>query len=211
MLEHEADVAAKGFHFIAGVDEVGRGPLAGPVVAAAVILPREILCDTSLPLHVLNGLTDSKKLSPKKRAFFCTQIQQHALDYSLGVVSAPVIDRINILQATYLAMWRAVRGLQKVDYLLVDGNKTLPYWEGAQTCLVKGDGRSLSIAAASVLAKVARDSMMEAFEEHYPGYGLAQHKGYPTAFHREQVGRQGLSPQHRRSFCRRITIQGATP
>lgn len=199
MFDFESQQQQQGYRFIAGVDEVGRGPLAGPVVAAAVLLPADIVSTGQL-----HGLTDSKKLSERKRNAFCAQIQTHALDYSLGVVSAPVIDRINILQATYLAMWRAVKGLQQVDYLLIDGNKPLPYWEGPQTALVKGDSRSLSIAAASVLAKVARDRMMERFESHYPGYGLAQHKGYPTAFHRAQVQAMGLSPQHRRSFCQRI-------
>ena len=203
MFTHERDQQQQGYQFIAGVDEVGRGPLAGPVVAAAVVLPQDIEAQ-----GVLQGLTDSKKLTPAKRAFFAKQIQKHALDYGLGVVSAPVIDRINILQATYLAMWRAVSGLKTVDFLLIDGNKELPYWDFAQEALVKGDGRSLSIAAASVLAKVARDGMMEAFDIHYPGYGMAKHKGYPTAFHRQQVSALGLTPQHRRSFCRRFLLPG---
>lgn len=199
MFSHEHQRQQQGYQHIAGVDEVGRGPLAGPVVAAAVVLPQDIEAQ-----GVLQGLTDSKKLSPAKRAFFATQIQTHALDYGLGVVSAPVIDRINILQATYVAMWRAVSALNVADFLLIDGNKVLPYWEGPQEALVKGDGRSLSIAAASVLAKVARDAMMEAFDRHYPGYELAKHKGYPTSLHRQQVMALGLSPQHRRSFCRRL-------
>lgn len=204
MFSHEREQQQQGYRQIAGVDEVGRGPLAGPVVAAAVVLPADIESR-----GVLQGLTDSKKLSPAKRAFFAKQIQLYALDYSLGVVSAPVIDRINILQATYLAMWRAVSGLKAVDFLLIDGNKTLPYWDFDQEALIKGDGRSLSIAAASVLAKVARDGMMEAFDAYYPGYGLAKHKGYPTAFHRQQLSELGFSPQHRRSFCRRF-VSGAS-
>lgn len=199
MFGHEEAQQQQGYRYIAGVDEVGRGPLAGPVVAAAVILP-----STTEAQGVLQGLTDSKKLSPARRDFFAKQIQIYAEDYSLGVVSAPVIDRINILQATYVAMWRAVSGLHTADFLLVDGNKTLPYWQGPQQALVKGDSRSLSIAAASVLAKVARDRIMEAFDAHYPGYGLAKHKGYPTALHRQQLSILGLSPQHRRSFCRRF-------
>lgn len=208
MFDFEAQQQQQGYRFIAGVDEVGRGPLAGPVVAAAVILPPDCLAR-----GLLTGLTDSKKLSERKRIDFCQRIQACAVDYSLGVVSAPVIDRINILQATYLAMWRAVKGLSQVDYLLIDGNKTLPYWEREQLALVKGDSRSLSIAAASVLAKVARDRMMERFDTHYPDYGLARHKGYPTAYHRAQVQVQGLSPQHRRSFCQRLLTAAneATP
>jgi ribonuclease HII len=201
VFSHEHQRQQQGYHYIAGVDEVGRGPLAGPVVAAAVVLPPNIESQ-----GVLQGLTDSKKLSPAKRAFFAKQIQIHAVDYSVGVVSAPVIDRINILQATYVAMWRAVLGLSAVDFLLIDGNKPLPYWDGPQDALIKGDGRSLSIAAASVLAKVARDGMMEAFDVYYPGYGLAKHKGYPTALHRQQVSTLGFSPQHRRSFCRRLVL-----
>ena len=205
MFSFETLKQQQGYRFIAGVDEVGRGPLAGPVVAAAVILPADIMNSGAL-----NGLTDSKKLSERKREYFCKQIQIQALDYGLGVVSAPVIDRINILQATYLAMWRAVQGLKNVDCLLVDGNKPLPYWEAHQEALVKGDSRSLSIAAASVLAKVARDKMMQRFDQYYPHYGLAKHKGYPTALHRQQILEQGLSPQHRRSFCQRL-LSGASP
>lgn len=189
---------------IAGVDEVGRGPLAGPVVAAAVVLPPW----THIPAP-LAQLTDSKQLSEKARQSLFPHIQHLALDYSLGVVTADVIDRINILNATYLAMERALSGLERADYVLVDGNRPLPWWRGPQAALVKGDSRSLSIAAASVLAKVFRDQLMTALDTHYPGYGLAQHKGYPTALHRRSIQQLGLSPQHRLTFCRKLLSEVA--
>lgn len=199
-LEQEQHLWQQGLQTVAGVDEVGRGPLAGPVVAAAVVLPPD--CSR------LKGLTDSKKLKPAERQRLCGLIQEVALDYALGVVSAPVIDRINILQASFLAMRRALLGLQqRPEHVLVDGNKLIPHWEGAQSCLIKGDSRSLSIAAASVLAKVTRDSLMNALSVHYPGYGLERHMGYPTAMHRQQIGLLGLSPQHRRSFCKKFILQ----
>ena len=194
-LSFEQDLYQQGYDYIAGVDEVGRGPLAGPLVAAAVILPAQI----DLP-----GLNDSKKLSERQRLQLSPLIQAQALDYSIGIVTADVIDRINILQATYLAMWRALRGLNQVNYALIDGNKLIPHWDGPQQAIIKGDSKSLSIAAASVLAKVTRDQIMKALEDHYPGYGLAKHMGYPTAFHRSQVQVLGLSPQHRRSFCKKL-------
>ena len=205
-LTHEHRLRAQGFDRIVGVDEVGRGPLAGPVVAAAVVLP----LDQPERLEKLEGLTDSKKLSPRRRQHYFGLIQSCAVDYGLGIVSAPVIDRINILQATFLAMDRAVRGLEQADYLLIDGNKTLPRYGGPQEAIVKGDAASLSIAAASVLAKVTRDQIMAALDTHYPDYGFAQHKGYPTAQHRTAVLSQGLSPQHRRSFCQRLLTPAAS-
>lgn len=196
-LRYEQEYWQRGYACLAGVDEAGRGPLAGPVVAAAVILPQQ---DAQL-----SGLNDSKKLTPRRRQFFFRQIQEQALDYSLGVVSADVIDRINILQATRLAMWRALRGLKKVDYALIDGNQPLTFWaERQQRCLIKGDSLSLSIAAASVLAKEARDALMVALAQRYPDYGFEQHKGYPTQAHRDAIRQFGLSPQHRRSFCRKF-------
>lgn len=194
-LSYESALQVQGYRLIAGVDEVGRGPLAGPVVAAAVILP---------PEFELPGLNDSKQLSAHKRNQLFPLIQERALDYSLGIVSAPVIDRINILQATYLAMWRALSGLKAVDYALIDGNKLIPHWNASQQAVVKGDSKVLSIAAASVLAKVTRDKIMAGLDLYYPGYGLAKHMGYPTAEHRKQVLALGMSPQHRRSFCRKI-------
>jgi len=194
-LAQETQLWQQGLTLVAGVDEVGRGPLAGPVVAAAVILP---------PCASLAGLTDSKKLSARQRQLFARRIQLSALDYALGVVTAPVIDRINILQASHLAMWRALKGLKQVDHALIDGHHRVSFWGGPQTCLVKGDSLSLSIAAASVLAKVLRDSLMVALAEHYPGYGLERHMGYPTRLHRSAVLELGLSPQHRQSFCRKL-------
>lgn len=189
----------QGIRWVAGVDEAGRGPLAGPVVAAAVVFPLY-----APDLKALKGLNDSKQLSDAARRRFVPLIQQMALDYAVGIVSAPVIDRINILQATYLAMRRAVMGLNQVEHLLIDGNRRVPYLSTPQTTAVKGDERSVSIAAASVLAKVVRDSIMEALEGHYPGYGFAQHKGYGTAYHRQQIVSLGLSPQHRRQFCQKV-------
>lgn len=195
-LAYEEQFWQKGYALVAGVDEAGRGPLAGPVVAAAVILPSD--CSS------LSGLTDSKKLTPSKRQFFLKQIQIHALDYSVGIVTADLIDRINILQATKLAMWRALSGLIQVDHALIDGNQQVAYWSQEQTCLIKGDALSLSIAAASVLAKETRDAIMVALAQKYPGYGFEKHKGYPTKMHREAVLKLGLSRQHRRSFCKKL-------
>lgn len=191
----------QGIRWVAGVDEAGRGPLAGPVVAAAVVFPIY-----APELQALKGLTDSKQLSEKARCRFVPLIQELALDYAVGIVSAPVIDRINILQATYLAMRRAIVGLTQVDQVLVDGNRCVPFLDTPQATIIKGDALSVSIAAASVLAKVVRDGIMEALEQHYPGYGFAQHKGYGTAAHCRQISALGLSPQHRRQFCQKIQV-----
>ncbi|MEZ0372091.1 MAG: ribonuclease HII [Candidatus Sericytochromatia bacterium] len=201
--QRETRLRAQGLTRVAGVDEAGRGPLAGPVVAAAVILP------PGLDPAELAGLDDSKALSQAQRLRLFPRIQGIALDYGIGIVSAPVIDRINILQATYLAMWRALASLRQVDYVLIDGNRRLPHWDGPQEAIVKGDARVLSIAAASVLAKVTRDRIMEVLDTHYPGYGLARHMGYPTKSHREQILALGMSPQHRRSFCRKLLEAGS--
>lgn len=189
------------YPLIAGVDEVGRGPLAGPVVAAAVVFPAHV--KLSPPL---SQLTDSKKLSPRQREACFQAIQEQALDYSLGVVSHHIIDRINILQATYVAMWRAVSGLNQVDCLLIDGRDTLKYWDGPQEAIVKGDAASFSIAAASVLAKVYRDKLMTHYDTQYPAYGFASHKGYPTVKHRQAVENKGLTPIHRHSFCQKLKV-----
>lgn len=200
-LVRERALWQQGCQWVAGVDEAGRGPLAGPVVAAAVILPPGF--------QGLAGLTDSKQLNARQREALLPQIQELALDYALGVVTAPVIDRINILQATRLAMWRALCGLRQVDRALIDGNQPVPLWEGPQESIVKGDAQVLSIAAASVLAKVSRDRMMQALAQHYPGYGFERHMGYPTSAHRQAVRQLGLSPQHRRSFCRKLLESAA--
>lgn len=181
---------------ICGIDEVGRGPLAGPVVAAAVVLP------VALPSLLLDHLNDSKLLSAKKRESLFDVIHACAL-VGLGEADVTEIDRLNILQATFLAMRRAFDALQKsttVDWALVDGNQRPPLPCQIQ-CIVKGDGRSLSIAAASVVAKVTRDRQMKALSQAFPGYGWERNAGYGTAQHLEALHRQGITPHHRRSFA----------
>ena len=180
-----------GFECVAGIDEAGRGPLAGPVVAAAVILPDNF----DLP-----GLTDSKKLSEKQRDRYYPQIREQARAVGIGVASVTEIDQINILQATLLAMRRAVSRLPLTpDYLLIDGITPLPLNILQQT-LKKGDSRSLSIAAASVVAKVVRDRIMYAFARQLPEYGLAKHKGYGTRRHRQAIAEFGPTWLHRKTF-----------
>ena len=174
----------------AGCDEVGRGPLAGDVVAAAVIL------GSSIP----EGLNDSKKLTERKRERLFDEIKVLALAWSIGRASVEEIDRLNILNASLLAMKRAVESLSPLpDHVLVDGNK-LPSWQFSAEAIVGGDGSIPSISAASVLAKVARDREMVQLDGEYPGYGLAKHKGYPTAQHLDALARLGVTPIHRRSF-----------
>ncbi len=176
---------------VAGVDEVGRGPLAGPVVAAAVIL------DPDKPIA---GLMDSKKLSEKKRESLSILIKQHALAWSLGRAEVEEIDQINILQASLLAMQRAVAGLSvRPNKALIDGNK-LPKLECPAEAIVKGDSKIPAISAASIVAKVARDTEMLDLDEQYPGYGLAKHKGYPTKAHIQALSELGVSPIHRLSY-----------
>lgn len=176
---------------LAGVDEVGRGPLAGPVVTAAVILH---------PDRPIEGLADSKKLTEKRREALYDEIIEKAAAWSLGRCEADEIDRLNIYQATLLAMERAVARLGiPPEYVLVDGNRC-PRWHWPSEPVIKGDGRVAAISAASVLAKVTRDREMVALEETYPGYGLAAHKGYPTPVHLEALQKQGVTPIHRRSF-----------
>ncbi|NQY27475.1 MAG: ribonuclease HII [Piscirickettsiaceae bacterium] len=176
---------------IAGVDEVGRGPLAGPVVTAAVIL------DPNKPIE---GLNDSKKLSEKRREELAPIIKQNALAWSLGRAEVEEIDQINILQATLLAMKRAVEGLDiQPDHALVDGNKA-PDLACPVTTIIKGDQSEPAIAAASILAKVARDNEMVEMDKKYPGYGLAQHKGYPTKQHQQALLDLGVTDIHRKSF-----------
>ena len=178
--------------YIAGVDEVGRGPLAGPVVTAAVILD---------PDHPIEGLNDSKKLSEKKREQLEPLIKQHALAWSLGRAEPEEIDEINILQATLLAMKRAVEGLAiQPEHALVDGNKA-PNLSCPVTTVIKGDEKEPAIAAASILAKVARDREMVELDTQFPGYGLAKHKGYPTKQHMTALQDLGVTPIHRRSFA----------
>ncbi|WP_207061757.1 ribonuclease HII [Motiliproteus sp. SC1-56] len=177
---------------LAGVDEVGRGPLFGAVVTAAVILD---------PARPIEGLADSKRLSEAAREALAEQIKEKALAWSLGRAEVEEIDRINILQATLVAMQRAVAGLAVApEYVLVDGNRC-PQLPCPAEPVVKGDGRVPAISAASILAKVARDREVIALDRQYPGYGLAQHKGYGTAKHLEALRRLGPTPQHRRSFA----------
>lgn len=179
-------------HLVAGVDEVGRGPLAGDVVTAAVILD---------PDNPIEGLNDSKKLSEKKRNALFDEIQEKALSWAIARASVAEIDDINILQASLLAMKRAVEALNiQPEHVLVDGNK-IPKWHYQAEAVVKGDGRVACIGAASILAKVTRDREMEAFDKEYPGYGFAGHKGYPTKVHMEAVERLGVCPIHRRSYA----------
>lgn len=179
------------FALFAGVDEVGRGPLVGDVVTAAVILD---------PNNPIEGLTDSKKLSEKKRLALFPEIQHKALAWSIGRCSAQEIDQLNILQATMVAMQRAVDGLAiKPEFVLVDGNR-LPKWAYQGLAVVKGDLRVAEISAASILAKVVRDQEMEALDKLYPQYGFAVHKGYPTKAHFAAIEQHGVIDQHRRSF-----------
>lgn len=188
----EEQAQKKGYRAIAGIDEAGRGPLAGPVVAAAVILPEHF----SLP-----GLTDSKKLTERQRNIFYPEIRRLARGVGVGVATAAEIDQINILQATLLAMQRALQRVrQGADYLLIDGITPLPVTLPQQT-LKKGDSRSLSIAAASVVAKVVRDRIMLALDRQYPGYGFAGHKGYGTVQHRRTIAENGPVKPHRKSFA----------
>ena len=187
----EDDARSRGYDRVAGVDEAGRGPLAGPVVASAVILADGALLD---------GVNDSKQLSPKKRLAAYRCICREALAIGVGVIDANVIDRINILQSSLLAMAVAVSHLApRPDYLLIDGTHptSLPL---PQLTIPKGDARSISIAAASIVAKVTRDRLMEGYHERYPDYGFDRHKGYPTRSHREAVEKFGCSPIHRFSF-----------
>ncbi|KHT64932.1 ribonuclease HII [Photobacterium gaetbulicola] len=176
---------------IAGVDEVGRGPLVGAVVTAAVILD---------PANPIEGLTDSKKLTEKKRNLLFDEIKQKALAWSLGRCEPEEIDQLNILQATMVAMQRAVAGLSvQPDFVLVDGNR-IPELPMAAQAVVKGDLRVAEISAASILAKVTRDREMEALDAEYPQYGFAKHKGYPTKTHFEALAEHGAIEQHRKSF-----------
>ena len=185
---------------VAGVDEAGRGPLAGPVCAAAVILD---------PRRPIAGLDDSKRLSPARRAELEPEIQVRSLAWSLAFASAVEIDRLNILQATLLAMRRAVLALDPSPVrVLVDGNRC-PNLDRPARAIVGGDGLIPAIAAASILAKVARDRLMERLDLDYPGYGFARHQGYPTAEHREALVRLGPCAEHRRSFAPvRVLLRG---
>lgn len=191
MLEFERKLYKSGYELIAGVDEVGRGPLYGPVVVAAVILPKN---------YYIEGLDDSKKLTPKKREKLYDIIIKNALDVSISEVSAQEIDEINILNATKKAMYNAIKGLKTIpNHVLIDAvnleDLTIPY-----TSIIKGDAKSASIAAASIVAKVYRDNMLIEEEKKYPGYGFDKHKGYGTKMHIEKIKELGVLENHRKSF-----------
>ena len=190
MLAYEKELYAQGIHLIAGVDEVGRGPLAGPVVAAAVILPE----NCKIP-----GLNDSKIIPKSKHQAIYQAVLDQALSVGIGVKDNHVIDQVNIYEATKLAMLEAIQELApQPQHLLIDAMKLdLPI---SQTSIIKGDANSLSIAAASIVAKVTRDQMMTAYDQEYPGYDFAQNAGYGTTRHLEGLEKQGVTPIHRRSF-----------
>lgn len=195
--EIEREYAAKGFKLICGIDEAGRGPLAGPVYAAAVILPDG--CE-------IEGLNDSKKLTEKKREALFDVVRQKALYWGIGSADEKEIDEINILQATFLAMRRAVENMGiKPDLALVDGNQKPHIADGIEeVTVIKGDAKSMSIAAASILAKVSRDRFMLEIAEKYPEYEFPKHKGYGTKLHYEKIAEYGVSDIHRKSFLKKI-------
>lgn len=193
-LEYENEAYSNGYNFVCGVDEAGRGPLAGPVFAAAVILPKG---------YVIEGVNDSKKLSEKKREELFDKIKREALCYSIASIDERVIDEINILNATFLAMQKAVDGLEtKADFVMIDGNRAPKNLDVAHITVVKGDAKSASIAAASILAKVSRDRYMLNMAEKYPEYCFEKHKGYGTKLHYEMLDKYGVSDIHRKSFLK---------
>lgn len=195
MLIYEKQALKQGFLYVAGIDEAGRGPLVSSVVAAAVILNPDV---------DWRGIDDSKKLSEEKRNMFYDLIIEHALAYGIGAASSQEIDEVNILNATKLAMKRAIKAMAlEADYLLIDAVK-LEDVETPQLNLIKGDAKSASIAAASILAKVTRDRMLVELDEKYPLYGFAKHKGYGTDQHYDAIRKFGLIPEHRRSFLKNI-------
>ncbi len=194
-LEFEESAHSKGFSAVCGVDEAGRGPLAGPVCAAAVILPKGL---------ILEGVNDSKKLTEKKREKLFDVIKENAVSYSIAYATVEEIESINILNATMLAMKRAVEGLDvKADFAYIDGNRT-PDLNIPCEYIIKGDARSMSVAAASILAKVSRDRLMLEYAQQYPQYKFEKHKGYGTKVHTEAIKEFGPAPIHRLSFLKNI-------
>ena len=193
---YENEAHEKGFKVVCGVDEAGRGPLAGPVCAAAVILP-----DGFIPA----GLDDSKKLTEKKRELLYDEIIANAVSYSVAYGTLQEIEEFNILNATYFAMNRAIAGLSvKPDFALIDGNRIPKNIEVSATAIVKGDSKSASVAAASVLAKVTRDRLLYEYDREYPQYGFAKHKGYGTKAHYEAIEKYGVCEYHRVSFLKNV-------
>ncbi len=194
-LEYENKAYANGYNYVCGVDEAGRGPFAGPVCAAAVILPKNT---------IIEGVNDSKKLTEKKREALFDVIKETALSYSIAWASVEEIESMNILNAAMLAMKRAVEGLDvKADFAYIDGNKTPPIDIPCEA-VVKGDANSMSIAAASILAKVSRDRLMLEYAKQYPEYGFEKHKGYGTKVHTEAILKYGECPIHRPSFLKKL-------
>ena len=192
---HQREAQSRGYLRVCGIDEAGRGPLAGPVCAAAVILPGGL---------EIEGLNDSKKLTEKKREALFDVITARAEAYGIGWASEQETDQVNILQATFLAMARAVEALSLLaDFALVDGNRMPPLSIPGET-IVKGDGKAACIAAASVLAKVSRDRALRKLDQRHPEYGFAQHKGYGTKAHYAAIKQYGLLPEHRRSFLKNL-------
>ncbi|MFH1976595.1 MAG: ribonuclease HII [Pseudomonadota bacterium] len=188
---YEMQAVTDGYAIIAGIDEAGRGPIAGPVVSAAVILP---------PSSPIEGVTDSKQLTPKKRDLLYKKIYEHAVSVGIGIVDPAEIERINILYASLLSMKMSVQNLTpQPDFLLIDGIFQIPY-DLPQMAIPKGDCLSISIAAASIVAKVTRDRLMEKYHCEYPEYRFDKHKGYPTKEHKEAVRKFGCCPIHRKSF-----------
>lgn len=195
-LLYENEAFSKGYNIVCGIDEAGRGPLAGPVYAAAVILEKG---------DIIEGVNDSKKLSEKKRELLFDEIKTRAVSWSVGTASEKEIDEINILQATFLAMKRAVDALEiKPDLALVDGNREPNLGAAPVETIVKGDGKSMSIAAASIIAKVSRDRYMLEMAEKYPQYQFEKHKGYGTKLHYEMIEKYGVSDIHRKTFLKKV-------
>lgn len=191
LYKYEKELYCKGIKYIAGVDEVGRGPLVGPVVTACVILPRDF---------VLEGLTDSKKLTEKKRNLFYDYIMDHAISVGIGIKSEKIIDEVNIYEATKLAMYEAIeKSTVRPEHVLIDAMK-LDKLDIPSTSIIKGDAKSISIAAASVIAKVTRDRMLDELDLKYPMYGFKNNKGYPTKKHIEAIEQFGIIEEHRRTF-----------
>lgn len=192
LYKYENELYEKNYKYIGGVDEVGRGPLNGPVVACCCVLPKNF---------ILEGLNDSKKLSEKKRELFFDYIKEHAIAYGIGIIGPEVIDKVNIYEATKLAMYDAIKQVREkinLEYVLIDA---MPLELDIPTqSIIKGDSKSISIAAASVLAKVTRDRMMYELDKKYPQYGYAKHKGYPTKKHIEAIEKYGLVDGYRKSY-----------
>ena len=192
LYEYENELYNKGYKYIGGIDEVGRGPLIGPVVTACVVLPKDF---------VLEGLTDSKKLSEKKREQYYDYIIENAITYGIGIIGPDRIDEINIYEATKEAMYMAYNEANKkvkIDYILIDAMPLV--LDVPNTSIIKGDSKSISIAAASVVAKVTRDRMMYELDKKYPEYGFSNHKGYPTKKHIEAINKYGLIDGYRKTY-----------